>query len=54
MKYLSKSKFLRSLALVASVLLSSMVLSPISASAEVVEVEGQGDCPGGNDGWAAI
>jgi len=24
---------------------------PLGASAEVVEVEGQGDCPGGNDGW---
>jgi hypothetical protein len=52
MKYLSKSKFLRSLALVVSVLTASFVFSPISASAEVVEVEGQGDCPGGNDGWA--
>jgi hypothetical protein len=51
-KYLSKSKFLRTSALVVSVLISSIVFSPISASAEVVEVEGQGDCPGGNDGWA--
>jgi len=51
-KHLSKSKFLRSLALVVSVLTASIVFSPISASAEVVEVEGQGDCPGGNDGWA--
>jgi hypothetical protein len=52
MKYLTKSKFLRSLALFVSLLTSSLVFSPISASAEVVEVEGQGDCPGGNDGWA--
>jgi hypothetical protein len=52
MKDLTKSKFLRSLALLVSLLTSSLVLSPISASAEVVEVEGQGDCPGGNDGWA--
>lgn len=52
MKYLSKSKFLRSSALVVSVVISSIVFSPIGASAEVVEVEGQGDCPGGNDGWA--
>lgn len=52
MKYLSKSKFLRSLALTVSVLTASFVFSPISASAEAVEVEGQGDCPGGNDGWA--
>ena len=52
MKYLTKSKFLRSLALFVSVLTSSIVFPPISASAEVVEVEGQGDCPGGNDGWA--
>jgi hypothetical protein len=52
MKYLTKSKFLRSLALFVSLFTSSFVFSPISASAEVVEVEGQGDCPGGNDGWA--
>jgi hypothetical protein len=52
MKYLTKSNFLRSLALLVSLLTSSLVLSPLSASAEVVEVEGQGDCPGGNDGWA--
>jgi hypothetical protein len=52
MKYLTKSKFLRTLALFVSLLVSSFVFSPISASAEVVEVEGQGDCPGGNDGWA--
>ena len=52
MMYLSKSKFLKSLALFVSILVSSFVFSPISASAEVVEVEGQGDCPGGNDGWA--
>lgn len=52
MRYLSKSKFLRSLALSVSILISSSILFPISASAEVVEVEGQGDCPGGNDGWA--
>jgi hypothetical protein len=52
MKYLAKSKFLRSLALFVSLLTSSLIFSPISASAEVVEVEGQGDCPGGNDGWA--
>jgi hypothetical protein len=52
MKFLSKSKFLRGLALFVSILTSSLVFSPISASAEVVEVEGQGDCPGGNDGWA--
>ena len=52
MKYLTKSKFLRSLALFVSLLTSALVFSPTSASAEVVEVEGQGDCPGGNDGWA--
>jgi hypothetical protein len=52
MKYLFRSKFLRSLALFVSILTPSIVFSPISASAEVVEVEGQGDCPGGNDGWA--
>lgn len=52
MNYLTKSKFLRGLALFVSILTSSFVFSPISASAEVVEVEGQGDCPGGNDGWA--
>lgn len=52
MKYLTKSKFLRGLALSVSILASSFVFSPIGAFAEVVEVEGQGDCPGGNDGWA--
>ena len=52
MMYLAKSKFLRSLALFVSILTSSFVFAPISASAEVVEVEGQGDCPGGNDGWS--
>lgn len=51
MKLLTKSKFLRILALL-SILTSSLIFSPMSASAEVVEVEGQGDCPGGNDGWA--
>ena len=52
MKLLAKSKFLRGLALFASILTSSIIFSPMSASAEVVEVEDQGDCPGGNDGWA--
>jgi hypothetical protein len=52
MKYLSNSRFLRNLALFVSILTSSFLFSPISASAEVVEVEDQGDCPGGNDGWA--
>jgi hypothetical protein len=52
MKYLYSSKFLKSLGLFLSILTTSIVILPISASAEVVEVEGQGDCPGGNDGWA--
>jgi hypothetical protein len=52
MKYLSRSKALRGLGLFLSILTSSIFFSPISASAEVVEVEGQGDCPGGNEGWA--
>lgn len=51
MKLLTKSKFLRILALL-SILTSSLIFSSMSASAEVVEVEGQGDCPGGNEGWA--
>ena len=32
-------------------LVLSVSFSAIQAKAEVVEVEGQGDCPGGNDGW---
>lgn len=52
MKYFYSSKFLKSLGLFLSILTTSIVFLPISASAEVVEVEGQGDCPGGNDGWA--
>jgi hypothetical protein len=51
MKLLTKSKFFRIFALL-SILSSSLIFSPMSASAEVVEVEGQGDCPGGNEGWA--
>lgn len=52
MKNSTKNKFLRNLALIVSFLTAVLVFSPMSASAEVVEVEGQGDCPGGNDGWA--
>jgi hypothetical protein len=52
MKYLIKSKFFRSLSIFVAVMTFSFIFSPVSASAEVVEVEGQGDCPGGNDGWA--
>jgi hypothetical protein len=44
MKTLSKNTFLRSWALPVSILTASFVFSPISASAEVVEVEGQSDC----------
>ena len=32
-------------------LLIPISVSITEAQAEVVEVEGQGDCPGGNDGW---
>ena len=30
---------------------STLVIPPSSGLAEVVEVPGQGDCPGGNEGW---
>lgn len=32
-------------------ILVPIYMSAFQAHAEVVEVEGQGDCPGGNDGW---
>lgn len=52
MNSLSENKFITSLALVVSLVMASICFSPVHAFAEVVEVEGQGDCPGGNDGWA--
>jgi hypothetical protein len=47
----SKRNFLKSLVVTLSIVASSLIFSPLGAAAEVVEVEGQGDCPGGNDGW---
>jgi hypothetical protein len=47
---------LKRLVPISLIALSLSIFAPISlfitqAQAEVVEVEGQGDCPGGNDGW---
>jgi hypothetical protein len=44
MKFFTKSKFLRILALFVSIFTSSLFVAPMSASAQVVEVEGQSDC----------
>lgn len=51
MKHLSKSKFFRSLTLFVSIMTFSSIFSPMSASAEVVEVEGQSDCSHLGNDW---